>query len=74
LWYGVWGPPKLPREIVARITGELRKIVAIPAVREQLALEGVEAEHMPPEEFRKFLRVEIEKWGKVVKAAGVKGD
>jgi tripartite-type tricarboxylate transporter receptor subunit TctC len=29
---------------------------------------------MPPEEFRKFLRVEIQKWAKVVKAAGVKGD
>jgi tripartite-type tricarboxylate transporter receptor subunit TctC len=74
LWYGVWGPPKLPREIVNRISDELKKIVALPATREQLALEGVEAEHMPPEEFRKFLRAEIAKWAKVVKAAGVKGD
>jgi tripartite-type tricarboxylate transporter receptor subunit TctC len=74
LWYGVWGPPKLPREIVNRISDELKKIVAIPATREQLSQEGVDAEYMPPEEFRKFLRVEIQKWAKVVKAAGVKGD
>jgi tripartite-type tricarboxylate transporter receptor subunit TctC len=74
LWYGVWGPPRLPREIVNRISDELKKIVAIPATREQLSQEGVDAEHMAPEEFRKFLRVEIAKWAKVVKAAGVKGD
>ena len=74
LWYGVWGPPKLPREVVTRISDELKKIVAIPATREQLSQEGVDAEHMAPEEFRKFLRAEIAKWAKVVKAAGVKGD
>ena len=74
LWYGIWGPPKLPREIVSRISDELKKIVAISAVREQLSQEGVDAEHMAPEEFRKFLRAEIAKWAKVVKAAGVKGD
>jgi tripartite-type tricarboxylate transporter receptor subunit TctC len=74
LWYGVWGPPQLPREIVARISDELKKIVAVPATRDQLALEGVEAEHMPSAEFRNFLRAEIAKWAKVVKAAGVKGD
>jgi tripartite-type tricarboxylate transporter receptor subunit TctC len=74
LWYGVWGPPKLPREIVNRISDELKKIVAIPATREQLSQEGVDAQYMAPEEFRKFLRVEIQKWAKVVKAAGVKGD
>ena len=74
LWYGVWGPPRLPREIVNRISDELKKIVAIPATRDQLSQEGVDAEYMPPEEFRKFLRVEIQKWAKVVKAAGVKGD
>ena len=74
LWYGVWGPPKLPREIVTRISDELKKIVAIPATREQLSQEGVDAEYMAPEEFRKFLRAEIAKWAKVVKAAGVKGD
>jgi tripartite-type tricarboxylate transporter receptor subunit TctC len=74
LWYGIWGPPKLPREVVARISDELKKIVAIPATREQLSQEGVDAEHMAPEEFRKLLRAEIAKWAKVVKAAGVKGD
>jgi tripartite-type tricarboxylate transporter receptor subunit TctC len=74
LWYGVWGPPKLPREIVNRISDELKKIVAIPVTREQLSQEGVDAEYMAPEEFRKFLHVEIQKWAKVVKAAGVKGD
>jgi tripartite-type tricarboxylate transporter receptor subunit TctC len=74
LWYGVWGPPKLPREVMTRISDELKKIVAIPATREQLSQEGVDAEHMAPEEFRKFLRAEIAKWAKVAKAAGVKGD
>ncbi len=74
LWYGIWGPQKMPREVIATIRSELRKIVATPAVKEQLATEGVEAEYMAPEEFRKFLREEITKWGKVVKAAGVKGE
>ena len=59
---------------MSRISDELRKIVAVPATRDQLALEGVEAEHMPAAEFRQFLREEITKWAKVVKAAGVKPD
>jgi tripartite-type tricarboxylate transporter receptor subunit TctC len=74
LWYGLWGPPGLPREIVSRLNGELKKIVSMPDTREHLSQEGIEADYMPPEAFAKFIAAEIAKWAKVVKAAGVKAD
>jgi tripartite-type tricarboxylate transporter receptor subunit TctC len=72
LWYGIWGPSGIPKAIVTRLSSELNKIVSQPTTKDALAKEGIEAEYMPPEPFGKFIKAEIEKWAKVVKAAGVK--
>ncbi len=71
LWYGIWGPPKMPRDIVMKLTGVMKSIVSAPENKEMHSKEGVEAEYMPPEQFGKFIATEVAKWAKVVKAGKV---
>jgi tripartite-type tricarboxylate transporter receptor subunit TctC len=69
-WLGVLAPAKTPTEIVARLNGEIRTSMADPAIRKQLAAVGIEAMSSTPEAFGETIRIEIAKWGKVVKASG----
>ena len=73
-WYGVFAPAGSPPEAVERLGAELRRAVADPKVREQIAVQGIEPASSTPAEFRAFVNAELEKWARVVKAAGVKGD
>ena len=51
-----------------------KRAVADPKVREQIAAQGIEPVSNTPAEFRAFVNSELEKWARVVKAAGIKGD
>jgi tripartite-type tricarboxylate transporter receptor subunit TctC len=73
-WYGVVGPLGMPRDAVARLNAELAKVLASPDLRERFIADGSEAISSSPEEFGAFIRVEVEKWSKVVRAANVKVD
>ena len=73
-WYGVFAPAGTPAETVERLGAELRRAVADPKVREQIAAQGIEPVSNTPAEFRAFVNSELEKWARVVKAAGIKGD
>ena len=73
-WFGVFAPAGTPREIVAKLNAELNKALSAPELTEHLRLEGAEAVGGTPEEFRTFVRGEIERWAPVVKSAGVKAD
>ncbi len=72
LWFGLWGPAGIPANLVDTINRDVNRAVASPDVREQLAKLGNETMSMTPAEFRQFVRREIEDYGKVVKAAGIK--
>ena len=74
VWYGISGPPGMPRPVVERISGELKKIVALPDVRQRFGQQGADATYLPPQEFVVFLKAEWAKWGPVVKATGAKAD
>jgi len=69
-WYGLMSAARTPRPIVERINRSLDDTLRTPAVVEQLALQGVEASPSSPAEFAAYLRAEIAKWGKVIKASG----
>jgi tripartite-type tricarboxylate transporter receptor subunit TctC len=73
-WYGVFAPAGTPPEAIERLGAELRRAVADPKVRDQIAAQGIEPLSSTPAEFRAFVNSELEKWAKVVKAAGIKGD
>ena len=72
-WYGVLAPRGTPQPIVARLQGEIARGLNLSAVKEQLAKMGVEGIGSTPEQFGSLIREEVEKWGKVIKAAGLKG-
>jgi tripartite-type tricarboxylate transporter receptor subunit TctC len=71
-WYGVLAPAGTAREIVAKLQAEIARIVILPEVKERLAADGADAVGNRPEEFATYIRAELAKWGKVVKAGGIK--
>ena len=71
-WYGVLGPAKMPKAIVARLNTELNRMLHDPPTREILAREGADPLPGTPEEFARTIVTDIVKWAKVVKAAGLK--
>ncbi len=70
-WIGVMAPAQTPGEIIKKLNSGLVQILAAPATKERFAFFGVTPDSTTPEEFRKFLNSEIERWGQVVKAAGI---
>jgi tripartite-type tricarboxylate transporter receptor subunit TctC len=71
-WHGILAPQGTPAAIIARFGEEMGRMLALPAVRERLAREGLEIVGGTPEEFAARLRDEVVKWAKVVKAAGMR--
>jgi tripartite-type tricarboxylate transporter receptor subunit TctC len=72
IWLGIMAPKGTPQPIVDKLNAEIGKVVNRPDVKEAWAKQGVEPLTMSPAEFDKYLRADIEKWGKVVKEAGIK--
>jgi len=73
-WYGFYGPAGLPAPIVKRLNDEARKGLFSPDIKDKLEKAGNDPVVSSPEQFAAFVRAEIEKWGKVVKAANIKVD
>jgi tripartite-type tricarboxylate transporter receptor subunit TctC len=71
-WIGVLMPQATPKEIVARANGAIVTIVNTPEVREALITQGADPETNTPEAFGKFIRDEVARAARVVKAAGIK--
>ncbi len=73
-WFGLMAPAKVPKEIVARLNAEVGKILASADVRDRFINEGIEPIGGTSEQFGAFIRDEITKYAKVVKAANLKGE
>jgi tripartite-type tricarboxylate transporter receptor subunit TctC len=73
-WYGVGVPRKTPAEIVEKLNKAINAALANPKLKARLAELGAEPISMTPAEFAKFVVDETEKWGKVVKFAGIKAE
>jgi tripartite-type tricarboxylate transporter receptor subunit TctC len=71
-WFGLMAPVKTPKEIVTRWNVEVGKILASPDLKGRFLNEGLDAMGGTQEEFARFIRVEIEKYAKVVVATGMK--
>lgn len=72
LWYGILGPPNLPDTVSERLNEELGRILTSAEMKDRLAREGMVPSPLGRAELRVFLKDEIAKWGRVVKAVGVK--
>ena len=71
-WFGLMAPAATPREVIARLNAEIIKLAATPDYRAQLEKRGYEPFTSSPEQYSAYLNAEIEKWGKVLKALGMK--
>jgi len=73
-WYGIVAPAGTPKEIVAKLNAEIRKIMQSKEMLDRLNTEGAIAAPGTPEEFGAYIKKEIARWAVVVKAAGMKAD
>jgi tripartite-type tricarboxylate transporter receptor subunit TctC len=70
-WYGIVAPVSTPAEIVTRLSTEVAAILKQPDTRERIARDGADPVGNSPQEFGRFIQAEIEKWRKVIRAAGI---
>jgi len=72
VWFGLFAPAKTPKPIIAMLNKEVVAALRTPEAKAALLAQGAEASPTSPEEFDRFVKAEIAKWGKVIKAAGMK--
>jgi tripartite-type tricarboxylate transporter receptor subunit TctC len=70
-WFGIFVPARTPKEIIERLSRELLDILSRPDIKSRLAGVGVEADPLGPEDFGRFVREQIERWGRLIRAAGI---
>ena len=73
-WNGVLVPTGTSKDIIARLNGEIVKILRQPDLREKFLVQGVELVPTTPEEFGAFIRQDIAKWAKVIQISGARAD
>lgn len=73
-WFGFFAPTGTPPAAIDRINAETNRALKLPAVRERLEGLGCEPVGGSPAAFATFFRNEVEKWGKVIRTAGIKLD
>ncbi len=73
-WVAVLAPAKTPRPIVDKLNKELNAVLSDPAIVERLSTLGIVATPGSPEQLAQQIRTDLEKYGRVVKAAGIKAE
>ena len=70
-WIGVVAPAGTPRAIIDKVSGEIARVYADPAMMERLQKAGINAVASTPEDMARFIKTEGVRWGKVVKDSGL---
>jgi tripartite-type tricarboxylate transporter receptor subunit TctC len=73
-WIGALVPTGTPKEIVALLQHKIVDILALPDVKERLATLGLDPVGGTPEQFTTQMKLEMEKWAKVIQAAKIKAE
>jgi tripartite-type tricarboxylate transporter receptor subunit TctC len=74
-WFGLFGPPEMPTEVVAKINAEVRKIFADPEIKKNfLERQYFESIAGTPEQLTNYIKADEPKWRKVIEDAKVKGE
>lgn len=73
-WNGLLAPAGTPKEVVDRLSAELKKVLNNPEVAQRFEAQGFAAAWSTPTAYAGFLQAEVDKWGKVVKASGARID
>ena len=73
-WYGVFAPAAMSGSLVAKVNGDVAATLQTPEMKERLARMGADPAPLSPQDFAAFVRAEVAKWAKVVKASGATVD
>src|ERR1043166_270790 len=72
VWYAAFAPAGTPKEIVAKLYDEIARMLAQPDLRDRMLSMGLEPVGNPPEQFGVYLREQVAKWGKLIRAADIR--
>lgn len=73
-WYGVFGPARLPADIVTKLNAEIRVLVDTEDFKSRLSAVGAESSTNSPQQYARMVRAEMERWAQVVKASGAQAN
>jgi len=73
-WYGMLAPAATPAPIVTRLNGEIGRVLQEAEIVESLRRQGLEPVPSTPDEFARYMKSEIAKWSKVIRAAGLQAE
>ena len=73
-WVGIFAPSKTPRPVIEYLNRELNAVLETPEVKAKLDTLGIESSPGTPEQFAKEIKADFDRYGVVIKAAGIKAD
>ena len=74
IWFSLSGPAGMPKDVVAKLNTDVRRILQLPAVRERLRPEGIEPGTLDAPAFTEFVAAELKRWAPLVRASGARVD
>jgi tripartite-type tricarboxylate transporter receptor subunit TctC len=74
VWYGAFGPAGMPPALVTRLNQEINRIMSLPEVKAQMNAIGVETATSTPQQFATILRRDADRYGKLIRELGIKGE
>lgn len=74
IWLGVTMPAGVPAPVVNKVSAEIARVLNAPDVKAKLSPQGVDIETTSPQALAKLIRADYDRWGKIIKAAGIKAD
>lgn len=74
MWYGIFAPPGTTPEQVQKLNAELKDILAAPEVRTAFQSQGMDPASSSPEEFRRLVASDADRWARVIRTANIKAE
>ncbi|MGZ8269218.1 MAG: Bug family tripartite tricarboxylate transporter substrate binding protein, partial [Burkholderiales bacterium] len=73
-WYGVFAPGNLPKPVLAKLSREIARVIKLPEISDTLTLQGALPVGNSAEEFARFVKSEMDVWGKLAQKIGLKAN
>ena len=73
-WFAVYAPAGTPKPIIDKLSGEIAKIMQTDAFKHKAQEQGAEATYMNPDQLADFTKLELSRWGEVIKSADIKAE
>jgi len=74
MWYGVFAPPGTPQDVVQKLNREIREALAAPDVQAAFATQGMDPATSTPEEFKRLVEQDADRWARVIREQGIKAE